>query len=336
MSLFSIIVPVYNASKTLRQCIESILKQSFKDFELILVNDGSTDDSGKIAEDYIAKDGRVKIIHKENGGVSSTRNRGIKEAKGRYLLFIDSDDRIGDDFLLGYYEILKEFPSALIYQGFVSEYLDRNVVEALSHAVYEQNEIVDALAILEEKRCLGGAWNKVFVRDIIEKKCILFNEEFSYGEDKIFTLQYIQYINQIVFIDKTEYFYNRKIENSLSKKHHKVAELKKFIEKERYYFNAILEKYPNSYFREIVDSRYSSFAKYILLSMYRKNENISRGERENWRKDIINFDKQSKRLEQFEIEVPTLVNKFYKNDVIMKFFMFFRENFMLLYRLTRR
>lgn len=333
---FSIIVPVYNTSNTLQLCIDSILKQSFTDFELILVNDGSKDNSGEIVDSFAKNDERIKVIHKQNTGVSDTRNTGINIAKGRYIVFIDSDDRVGDSFLAEYYRILNVSPNALVYQGFISEYSDKNVMEPLPKKSYVGEGIVDALSILEEKRCLGGACNKAFRTDIIQQNNILFDRHFSYGEDKIFTLQYIQYIEETIFSDQCVYFYNRKTEGSLSKKHHKVKELQLFLDKEWFYFNKILEKYPNAYFKQIVNSRYSSFAKYILLSMYRKTENIDRRSREEWRRSIIEFDEQNTRLPKYEIEVPSLINKIYKNDLVMSVLMFLRENFVSLYRFLKK
>lgn len=90
----SVIVPVYNVEKYLSRCIDSIISQTFSDFELILVDDGSTDSSGKICDEYGKKDGRVKVIHKRNGGLSSARNCGLENAKGNYICFVDSDDWI--------------------------------------------------------------------------------------------------------------------------------------------------------------------------------------------------------------------------------------------------
>ena len=92
--IISVIVPVYNAEKTLRRCVDSILAQTFEDFELILINDGSKDQSGDICDEYAAKDPRVKTVHKTNGGVSSARNAGLCIAQGEYIAFIDSDDYI--------------------------------------------------------------------------------------------------------------------------------------------------------------------------------------------------------------------------------------------------
>ncbi len=110
---FSIIVPVYNAEKTLQRCVDSILAQTFEDFELILINDGSKDQSGDICDEYAAKDSRVKTVHKTNGGVSSARNAGLRIAQGEYIAFIDSDDYIDNDYLLGF----KHYDADLIISG---------------------------------------------------------------------------------------------------------------------------------------------------------------------------------------------------------------------------
>ena len=102
MCEISIIVPVYKVEKYLKKCVDSILAQTFSDFELILVDDGSPDNSGRICDDYAKKDARVRVVHKQNGGLSSARNAGIEVAKGKYLGFVDSDDYIAEDM----YELL--------------------------------------------------------------------------------------------------------------------------------------------------------------------------------------------------------------------------------------
>ena len=108
MPKISVIVPVYNVEKYLRKCIESILNQTFREFELILVDDGSTDSSGKICDEYALKDSRIKVIHKENGGASSARNAGLDVAKGEYIGFVDSDDWIEMDMYGELYRLIKE------------------------------------------------------------------------------------------------------------------------------------------------------------------------------------------------------------------------------------
>ncbi len=109
MCEISIIVPVYKVEKYLKKCVDSILAQTFSDFELILVDDGSPDNSGRICDDYAKKDARVRVVHKQNGGLSSARNAGIEVAKGKYLGFVDSDDYIAEDmYELLYKAIIKE------------------------------------------------------------------------------------------------------------------------------------------------------------------------------------------------------------------------------------
>ena len=107
--IISIIVPVYNVEEYLQRCIDSILNQRFKDFELILINDGSTDNSLKICKEYSLSDSRVKVINKENGGLSSARNAGINIAKGKYIGFVDSDDWINEEMYQTLYNLLQEY-----------------------------------------------------------------------------------------------------------------------------------------------------------------------------------------------------------------------------------
>lgn len=108
MPLISIIVPVYNVEGTLNRCIDSILNQTFSDWELFLIDDGCTDKSGKICDEYASKDGRIKVFHKENGGVSSARNVGLDNAKGEWITFCDSDDFVYSDWLKNYVDNISE------------------------------------------------------------------------------------------------------------------------------------------------------------------------------------------------------------------------------------
>lgn len=112
--LFSIIVPVYNVEQYLSECIDSILKQTYRDFELILVDDGSKDSSGRICDEYELKDKRIIVIHKENGGHTSARRTGLEIARGEYCSFVDSDDYVKDDFLKNYADIVERYSPEII------------------------------------------------------------------------------------------------------------------------------------------------------------------------------------------------------------------------------
>ena len=142
----SIIVPVYNVEKYLKRCIDSILNQSFTNFELILVDDGSTDNSGKIIDEYAIKDERIKVIHKENGGQGSARNRGLDIAKGNYIGFVDSDDWIHKDMYKCMYQIINEDSTDIVQVG-------HNTVEEYT----------------KDKRCNINDLNIICIDNIIEK-----------------------------------------------------------------------------------------------------------------------------------------------------------------------
>ena len=126
MPKVSVIVPVYKVEKYIGKCIESILSQTFKDFELILVDDGSPDSSGAICDQYAQKDSRIQVIHKTNGGVSSARNVGISKSNGEWLCFVDSDDTVDKDYIENFG--LEQYKSELFIQGYKKK-LDKNYMK---------------------------------------------------------------------------------------------------------------------------------------------------------------------------------------------------------------
>ena len=136
--LLSIIVPIYNTEKYLEDCLQSILNQTFSDYELILVNDGSTDSSPEICEQYAERDGRIRVIHKENGGVSSARNCGIEIAQGNYIWFVDSDDTIAYDALQVLNEYIREKPDLIVFNSPRQEQYKVNFMEAFLKEHYFQ------------------------------------------------------------------------------------------------------------------------------------------------------------------------------------------------------
>lgn len=327
----SIIIPCYNVEDYIIRTLESILNQNFVNFEIIVINDGSTDNTRNVLNDFYKNKSQIKIIDKDNEGVSKARNVGILEAKGKYIVFIDADDWIDPNFLSEYIYRLDNESNVLVYQGFISKYASEDIIEKLPQRIFVSNEISESICILEEKRCLGGACNKIFIKSIILDNKIFFDEGFSYGEDKIFTLQYMQYINKIVFSEQCAYYYNRQMENSLSRKHHKSVELLKFVDEEFRLFKKLENKFSSKSLQIIINSRYSSFAKYVLLSMYRKHDAAAKKDKIDLRNKIIKFDKLHKRDRNFEIEVPKIINLIYKSDLLMNIAMKVKEKFIKLY-----
>ena len=197
----SVIVPVYNADKYLRRCIDSIILQNFTDFELLLINDGSKDKSGKICDEYAEKDSRVRVFHKENGGVSSARNLGLDNARGEFVCFCDSDDYANDGWLNTFMTANQK--SDIIISGFYEvrqETTTKNVPKRLNF----KSAILDQ----DNSNTLGFLWCKCFKRRIIEKYNIRFNEEYKVWEDLDFILSYATHCNSISISSNCNYYYN--------------------------------------------------------------------------------------------------------------------------------
>lgn len=200
----SIILPVYNVEKYLRRCIDSLLSQTYRDFELLIVDDGSKDGSGMICDEYKSIDSRVRVFHKENGGVSSARNVGLDNAKGQWIAFVDSDDWVDEDWLEKYSECFgRDFD--IIFQGFIKEGKNRQAVFNLPECNnYRTGSIITEL---ERHLMFGWTWIKVYKSDIIQKNNIRFDLDLSINEDHIFTLEYCLYVQKVRVLPSATYHY---------------------------------------------------------------------------------------------------------------------------------
>lgn len=222
----SIIVPIYNVEYYLENCINSILNQTFKEFELILVNDGSPDNSIEICNKYKKKDDRIKVIDKENGGVSSARNAGIDIALGEYIAFVDPDD----DIELNMYEelmnrVIKSNVDIVICSfNFIDIVSNKKTNYRIDNRYYNKvinhNEIISDLlkSILELKDVYGygiySCWNKVYKKELFYKNKVGFDIDRHHGEDARLNLILLTKVNSIYFINKPLYnYYIRKRES---------------------------------------------------------------------------------------------------------------------------
>lgn len=193
----SIIVPVYNAEKYLHHCIDSILAQTFIDFELLLIDDGSKDLSGSICDKYARKDSRIRVFHKENGGVSSARNLGLDNAKGEWITFIDADDIVNQSYLTHLFMDVCEVVDFVV-AGF--EYLASG--NKVTYTTKFGNDIKESLSkdygltrMYENSFWQWFICSKLFRRNIITRNLIKFDESFIYGEDRLFIMKYVCSIN---------------------------------------------------------------------------------------------------------------------------------------------
>ena len=205
MPLVSVIVPVYKVEYVVKNCIESILNQTFTDFELILVDDGSPDNCPKMCDDYAKKDSRIKVVHKENGGLSDARNAGMKVATGEYVSFIDSDDYISLDF----YEILLQTmidnDSDIVECGVVKFYENGKFDEYSDDQMIKNFNTVDGLeGLINENSFHQYVWNKLY------KSNIALDIPYAVGklnEDEFWTYQIFGKAKKVTRIYKTMYYY---------------------------------------------------------------------------------------------------------------------------------
>lgn len=224
--MVSIIVPAYNCIKSLEYCARSIQQQTYTDFELILVDDGSIDGSGKLCDKFAATDSRIKVIHKPNGGVSSARNVGIDAATGKYITFCDSDDYLEPDYLETLVQTAKSNPDCghiwCCFQtvtGYQKENAVPNYISAESVLHYTLKDYMT----LHERWLDTGPWNKLYIAKIIKESGLYFSEDLSLGEDWLFNLAYIDASanEKIVVVTKPLYNYMRGNDESLDSKYRK-------------------------------------------------------------------------------------------------------------------
>lgn len=218
MKKYSIILPVYNAESTLHRCIESIIKQPCTDYELLLINDGSTDGSDAICREYANTYSCVRYFVKENGGVSSARNLGLEQAEGEYILFVDSDDYVSEN-----------------YFSVISDALDNNVVDLLMFGYCsfgsisaewdtgefnENTEVGIAIRVSSamQQYLFSSLWSKAFKRHIIEQYNMCFANDLAIGEDQAFIFTYAMHIRSIGSIGNRLYNVDVSDRNSLSRK----------------------------------------------------------------------------------------------------------------------
>lgn len=211
--LLSIIVPIYNVEEYLEECINSILIQEFKDYELILVDDGSPDGCGKICDDYAVKDSRIRVIHKTNGGLSSARNAGIDIAQGRYLSFIDSDDFISSDYYLGNMQYLLSHQEVDMLVAQVCYYDgDKNkIAYNKSRELFDEREILNYMLSMEY---ISSAWINIYKADIFSD--LRFPEGRIYEDGYILT-DIVKKVKK-VYLSNMGIYYYRNRENSIMTK----------------------------------------------------------------------------------------------------------------------
>ncbi len=202
--LVTIIVPVYNAQTSLSQCISSILKQSYPNIELVLIDDGSSDDSGKICDQYTA-DRRVQIFHKKNAGVSAARNDGIRLAKGEFISFVDSDDVIEKDMVEKLMERQMVSHADLVVCTYIRDNGSQTLKVEITEGLFENYRNSDRITELYQRTLINSPCAKIYKKSLITE---YFDETLSLGEDILFNLEYLKNVKYIDVLNYAGYRYN--------------------------------------------------------------------------------------------------------------------------------
>ena len=215
----SIVVPVYNAAKYIGRGIESILNQTYTNIELIIVNDGSKDNSLQIIEAYAKKDNRIKCINRENSGVSATRNAGINNATGKYIMFVDADDTINKDTVKDNVKYIVDNSADIVICGFYYHVTDEKITKEnpIEESFTGSTEEFARLwyTKLLKAEIINPPWNKLIRLDIIRKNSIFFDERYSICEDMAFSIDVIRHSEKVVLNSKIYYNYFVKSTGSL-------------------------------------------------------------------------------------------------------------------------
>ena len=267
--LISIIIPVYNVEHCIEKCLKSIVKQTFDNFEAIFIDDGSPDKSGEICDEFAKYDSRIRVIHKENGGVGSARNAGLDEARGTWVVFVDSDDWCEADYLLDFVNLpVKLNDCDIVLQGRKDDVIG-NVTYVLSLKNNTYQNIAEAM-LENDLLTFGAPYCKLFSNAIIQKYNIRFPEEYSYGEDTIFFLRVMYFVSRVIITSKCNYHYVDATEGSLSKKDHDYNMLRMFLVDSMKLVKMIDSKYHvNGNLVKCYESGYLNLILRSVANMYR-------------------------------------------------------------------
>ncbi len=207
--LISVVIPIYNCEETLHGCVDSVLKQTYKNIEILLIDDGSADKSGIICDEYADKHKMVRVFHLKNGGPSKARNFGINESSGDYIQFLDSDDTLPESTISQKVSSLLDNNADQVVTDYYQTVDDsRTVISNSNHGLMTLEEY--ALEFSGEKNqsfYFSVVWNKLFNREILKKNNILFKEGLSFAEDYVFNLQYLVFCKNVFVLNKPLYSY---------------------------------------------------------------------------------------------------------------------------------
>lgn len=343
----SVIVPIYNVEQYLSDCISSIRKQTLENIEIILVNDGSPDNCGELADKYAEKDNRIKVIHKKNGGLASARNAGNAIATGEYICFVDSDDWVESEMLENYYYTASSYNTDVLVAGMIIDYDNEkySIVKKLPfNYANNKSEIINCLLDCEKKGLFNPVWNKLYKAELLKSIELEFDSDGMPGEDLLYNCEVFKNITSLVLIDDAFYHYMRRNENTLVNKYYE-----DYYEKAKKFINSRSNLYKYYDISENIGKYQliNSSVGYLMggiSNLYRKPNSLSFVERTNMIIKILGDNNNSQMINQFEPK--NLYEKLFKKlcasekakwiNLVYSILFFFREQLHFLYIKMRR
>lgn len=271
----SIIMPVYNVEDYLSDCLESIDRQTYRDFELIIIDDGSTDKSGMICDLFCEKHPYSRVVHSINGGVSRARNIGLDCANGKYIVYVDSDDILAECYLEALLSLMKDSNDEMALIAYENESVDKldSFMAIEKRCTVSAEYIIDN--IIRNKEIGGYLWNKMFNRALIEREHLRFLEDVVIWEDVYFVLQYLKLIDMVEMCNAKYYFYRPRSSSAvmhmtLEKKLNKIDIAEKIFRMEYPTCEQFSYDAKRSYIRTYFDYCWSAYKEKKLKSEYRR------------------------------------------------------------------
>lgn len=240
----SIVVPIYNAERYLEECVNSLKMQSYSNIEIILINDGSVDNSAKICDELKKNDARIKVIHNANNGVSISRNLGIDISEGKYVTFVDADDYVSNKYVENLYNLIVENNADISVTG--NDEIFNGTVIRVNKKINKILTLEETIKeLLKEKYISSVCWGKLYKKEIIEKNKIIFDSKLKIGEDFKFIIEVLQNSGKIVIDTRENLYHYRVNENSVTQQQGRESDWHKEIELANEVMNWIKEKYPS-------------------------------------------------------------------------------------------
>ena len=282
----SVIVPVYNAEKRLNECLDSILNQSFEDYELILINDGSTDNSALICNEYEKKDPRIVFVDKENSGAGETRNAGLEVAKGEYIVFVDSDDTVEPHMLETLLNLVSKNADIDMVccnhsiESAVTGHKSANEKMIIPQDAWITSDKSEALYIMEQTRSFCYLWNKILKRSIIEENHIRFEKQFVTGQDLDFVIKYYYHVRSLAITNEPLYNYFKDGVGSLCARYKpNLYEMVTELSNRRYRLFCNLKMDQNNQYMNLYGRSHIEYIHTCIPNLFRKNSKLKRAEK---------------------------------------------------------